>query len=126
YIYPVQNGNAVQMAELLSGIFGGRGNTSATGNQNSGVAPGLSQMTTGADGGMPDTGSDQQNRGGNFDLGDNIRVVADNFNNALLIYAPRQEYTRIRNALERLDIVPTQVLIEASIIEVTLNDDLQF
>lgn len=125
YIYPVQNGNAVQMAELLSGIFGGRGNTTATGNQNSGVAPGLSQMTTGSDTSMPDTGS-EQSRGGNFDLGDNIRVVADNFNNALLIYAPRQEYTRIRSALERLDIVPTQVLIEASIIEVTLNDDLQF
>jgi len=126
YIYPVQNGNAVQMAELLSGIFGGRGNTSTGGNQNSGVAPGLSQMTTGSDASMPDTGSEQQSRGGNFDLGDNIRVVADNFNNALLIYAPRQEYTRIRSALERLDIVPTQVLIEASIIEVTLNDDLQF
>jgi len=127
YIYPVQNGNAVQMAELLSGIFGGRGNASAgSGNQNSGVAPGLSQMSTGADSGMPDTGSDQQNRGGNFDLGDNIRVVADNFNNALLIYAPRQEYTKIRNALERLDIVPTQVLIEASIVEVTLSDDLEF
>lgn len=126
YIYPVQNGNAVQMAELLSGIFGGRGNTSTGGTQNSGVAPGLSQMTTGSDASMPDTGSEQQSRGGNFDLGDNIRVVADNFNNALLIYAPRQEYTRIRSALERLDIVPTQVLIEASIIEVTLNDDLQF
>ena len=126
YIYPVQNGNAVQMAELLSGIFGGRGNTSTGGNQNSGVAPGLSQMTTGSDASMPDTGSAQQSRGGNFDLGDDIRVVADNFNNALLIYAPRQEYTRIRSALERLDIVPTQVLIEASIIEVTLNDDLQF
>src|SRR5690606_34817235 len=114
YIYPVQNGNAVQMAELLSGIFGGRGNTSTGGTQNSGVAPGLSQMTTGSDASMPDTGSEQQSRGGNFDLGDNIRVVADNFNNALLIYAPRQEYTRIRTALARLEIVLTQVLTESN------------
>src|SRR5690606_21710266 len=126
YIYPVQNGNAVQMAQLLSGIFGGSGSSSSGSNQSSGVAPGLSQMSTGSDSAMPDTGSVQQNSGGNFDLGDNIRVVADNFNNALLIYAPRQEYTKIRNALERLDIVPTQVLIEASIIEVTLSDDLEF
>src|SRR5690606_30405231 len=95
---------------------------------NSGVAPGLSQMSTGSGFGnntMPNTGSGQQS-GGNFELGNNIRVVADNFNNALLIYAPRQEYNKIRNALERLDLVPTQVLIEASIIEVTLSDDLQF
>src|SRR5690606_34031335 len=126
YIYPVQNGNAVQMAELLSGIFAGRGNTSTGGTQNSGVAPDLSQVTTGSDASMPDTGSEQQSRGGTVDLGNNNHQVADNFNNALPIYAPRQEYTRIRSALERLDIVPTQVLIEASIIEVTLNDDLQF
>lgn len=131
YIYPVQNGNAVQMAQLLSQIFGGSNaaGSSDTSNRNSGVAPGLTQMNTdsGSSGtGMPDTGSDQQNSGGNFDLGNNIRVVADNFNNALLIYAPRREYDKIRNALERLDIVPTQVLIEASIIEVTLTDDLEF
>jgi general secretion pathway protein D len=52
--------------------------------------------------------------------------VADEDNNALLIYAPRREYRRIENAIRQLDIAPIQVLIEASIVEVTLTDKFQF
>jgi general secretion pathway protein D len=37
-----------------------------------------------------------------------------------------REFAKIEAALRRLDLVPTQVLIEASIIEVTLVDDLQY
>ena len=36
------------------------------------------------------------------------------------------EYGKIEASLKRLDLPPTQVLIEASIIEVTLGDDLQY
>ncbi|QIL81860.1 type II secretion system secretin GspD [Diaphorobacter sp. HDW4A] len=55
-----------------------------------------------------------------------IRVVADELNNSVLIWATRAEYERIEATLKRLDIPPTQVLIEASIIEVTLNDTLNY
>jgi general secretion pathway protein D len=55
-----------------------------------------------------------------------IRVVADSQNNALLIYAKRQDYQKIANALRRLDVAPIQVLIEASIVEVTLSGNLQY
>lgn len=55
-----------------------------------------------------------------------IRVTADTTNNALIILATPQEYTRITAALERLDIVPLQVLIEATIAEVTLTNKLTF
>lgn len=55
-----------------------------------------------------------------------IRVTADVTNNALIIAATAQEYARIESALERLDIVPLQVLIEATIAEVTLTNQLNF
>jgi general secretion pathway protein D len=55
-----------------------------------------------------------------------VRIVADESNNALLIYAPRREYEKVRSALQQLDVPPTQILIEASILEVTLTDEFSF
>ena len=55
-----------------------------------------------------------------------MRVVADTDNNTLLIMASAEEYLAIENALRRLDIQPLQVLIEASIVEVTLSDELEY
>ena len=52
--------------------------------------------------------------------------IRDRFNNALLIHAPRRDYDKIREALRRLDVPPTQILIEASILEVTLIDELSY
>ncbi|WP_319774256.1 type II secretion system secretin GspD [Breoghania sp.] len=57
---------------------------------------------------------------------DGIRVVADEANNAVLIYATPDEYNAILNMLKRLDSLPNQVLLEATIAEVTLTDELKF
>jgi general secretion pathway protein D len=54
-----------------------------------------------------------------------ISVVADDSNNALIITATPAEYRKIRGILERIDILPNQVLLEATIAEVRLNDDLK-
>jgi general secretion pathway protein D len=58
--------------------------------------------------------------------GSKARVVSDDVNNALLIYASSDEYKRIEDALRQLDVTPLQVLIEASIVEVTLADTLKY
>lgn len=55
-----------------------------------------------------------------------VRVIADKTNNALLILADKQNYTIVESALRQLDVQPLQVLIEASIIEVILGDELQY
>jgi general secretion pathway protein D len=55
-----------------------------------------------------------------------VRVVSDDYNNSLLVYATPYEYQKIERILSKLDVVATQVLIEASIVEVTLTDDLQY
>jgi general secretion pathway protein D len=55
-----------------------------------------------------------------------IRIIANRRNNALLIYATPSEYRVIEGMLRKIDITPLQVLIEATIAEVTLNDQLNY
>lgn len=50
-----------------------------------------------------------------------IRIVADEVNNALLIQASPQDYETIRETARSLDVVPRQVLIDAKIYEVALT-----
>lgn len=55
-----------------------------------------------------------------------IRVMADELNNSVLVWSTKAEYTKIESTLKRLDLPPTQVLIDASIVEVSLKDDLEY
>ncbi len=63
--------------------------------------------------------------GGGTETGTDVRVTADRANNALIITATAQEYAPIQAALEKLDIPPLQVLIDATVAEVTLTNQLQ-
>ena len=142
FIYPVQNGNAKHLASVLNGLFGDSPATS-TQSSSSGVAPGLQQSTAatggfssagiggtfnnaGAGGRNPATNSQQGAALTTLTLKTGLRVMADEINNAVLVYGTRGEYEKIETTLKRLDVPPVQVLIEASIIEVTLNDDLKY
>jgi general secretion pathway protein D len=55
-----------------------------------------------------------------------VRIVADDENNALIIHSTGKQFDLIKAALEQLDVVATQVIIEASILEVTLTDELRY
>lgn len=55
-----------------------------------------------------------------------VRIVADEKNNAIVVYTRPQDYRVIHDMLQQLDVVPQQVLIEATIAELTLNDALQY
>lgn len=154
-IYRVQNGNAKHLASVLGGIFGGVAANAGT-RANSGVAPGLGTSVTSTGLGVgagfgSGLGSSASGSGGfgagqsfglqgqqgngqaqvqpgvsNVTVVDGVRVMADELNNSVLIWGTPAEYERIEAALKRLDVPPTQVLIEASIIEVTLNDELKY
>ncbi|MFM2450596.1 MAG: hypothetical protein RIS44_3046 [Pseudomonadota bacterium] len=144
FVYPVQNGSAQHLADVLNGIFGtGTGASGAAGTSGgSGVAPRLSATTSSSIAGTgfsttpgqttpPPVGAQAAaNRSSSpvtsVTLGQGVRVVADDRNNAVLIYGTRADYGRIETALKKLDLPPTQVLIEASIIEVTLTDELNY
>ncbi len=60
------------------------------------------------------------------DRAQGISVVPDEQNNALIITASASEYKRVRQILARIDAAPSQVMLEATIAEVTLNDQLRF
>jgi len=55
-----------------------------------------------------------------------IRIIANRKNNAILIYATAEEESTIEGMLHKIDIVPLQVRIDATIAEVTLNDNLKY
>jgi general secretion pathway protein D len=55
-----------------------------------------------------------------------ISIVADEPNNSLVITATSAEYHRMRQMLQSVDLSPRQVMIEATIAEVTLTNDLKF
>ena len=59
-------------------------------------------------------------------FGADIKITADNVNNALLIRCLPSEYAEIQQALDQLDVQPLQVMIEASVAEVTLTNQLQY
>ncbi|MEA2779752.1 MAG: ral secretion pathway protein, partial [Rhodospirillaceae bacterium] len=56
----------------------------------------------------------------------NMRIVPDDKNNALVILTTPSQYRLVESALRQLDNVPPQVLIEATIAEVSLNDQLKY
>lgn len=143
FVYPVQNGNAKHLANVLNGLFGNGTPAPAQATTNSGIAPGLQQTTTnttgfssaglgtsagtiGAQGRTGGTSALQGSGLSTVSLNAGLRVMADEINNAVLVYGTRGEFEKIEMTLRRLDIPPTQVLIEASIIEVTLTDDLKY
>jgi general secretion pathway protein D len=54
-----------------------------------------------------------------------VSIIEDEPNNALIITATTQEYRRVLQILERIDVAPSQVLLEATIAEVRLNDEIK-
>jgi len=55
-----------------------------------------------------------------------VRIVADEVTNALVIFATKQDYEMILGVLKDIDVVPRQVLIEVMIAEVTLTKGMEF
>lgn len=110
---------------LVGGAFGNR---SGTGLGSGALGGSLGGRTTGAG----QMGGNAQGQQGTQQTGSvvaaigNIRVMADELNNAILVWGTRAEYDKIEATLKRLDLPPTQVLIEATIVEVTLNDTLNY
>jgi general secretion pathway protein D len=55
-----------------------------------------------------------------------VRITADTVNNTLLIYANQESYRIIEQTLRQLDRPQLQVAIDATIAEITLNDNLNY
>lgn len=137
FFYRVHNGKAVDLAAVLNQLF--EPDTQTPPAQ---LAPGLKLTETrtpatptaasGEEGAAtaPTTATTPPTRGGSEGLAINqdtrVKVIADETNNALLILASGSEYRQIFAALKQLDAVPLQVLVEVTIAEVSLTNNLEY
>ncbi len=77
-------------------------------------------------GGLDPTGGASGGAGGSPEDANSIRIIPNAQNNALMIYATAQERDTIEAMLRKIDILPLQVRIDATIAEVTLNDSISY
>ncbi|HEY4042323.1 MAG TPA: secretin N-terminal domain-containing protein, partial [Rhodopila sp.] len=138
-------GNAPGAGQGVGGAAGGISSTGTTGTGTSGLGGGGGGGLGGGGGGgglgsalaagappaaaagTPATEPLSAETGGGAATNVNrLRIIANRTNNALLVFATPDEYSVIEGMLHKIDIIPLQVLIEATIAEVDLNDQLQY
>jgi general secretion pathway protein D len=135
YVYRVKNLEAPILAGYLTQLFGGEGAQTQRSQPRGTLAPGLEPAQVGSVQDFNETrfGMDQQQAGqegvtsGAIDMGTgDIRITSVLETNSLLIQATQSEYNAVLAAIERIDIEPLQVLIESQVLDVELNEELQF
>ncbi|MEA3278336.1 MAG: secretin N-terminal domain-containing protein, partial [Pseudomonadota bacterium] len=129
FVYRVKHGDAEALADILSQLFGGDGGRDQ--QRVGGVAPGrrpaVAQSQLG-EGGEGDSAPSRPRPASatTVQAGSGVSIVADVVNNSLLIRSSPRDYSKILNALKQLDLVPLQVLVEATIVEIQLSGDLEY
>ncbi len=136
YVYRVKNLEAPILAGYLTQLFGGEAGQPTQNTPRGTLAPGLEPATVGSvnDFNNNRLGMDQQQQAGQqgvqsgaLDMGNgDIRITSVLETNSLLIQSTQAEYNAVLAAIERIDIEPLQVLIESQVLDVELNEELQF
>lgn len=133
FVYQIQNRSAPDLAKVLQSVLSADGEAVSGDNSSiaSSFAPEVQPVQVSSDDGITSQQTASRtplnNQASSQTItGKNISVVADVDNNALLVSTTPREYERIEQILKQLDVLPTQVLLEAVIAEVTLNDELEF
>ncbi|MGF1475499.1 MAG: type II secretion system secretin GspD [Geminicoccaceae bacterium] len=123
HVYEVQNRTARELADLVNQVFGGV--TAKSEADQSLLAPGASPVSLSADGGEAlDFAPAEPSRPAGS--AKKLYAVADDTNNALILRLPPELVEQALAVTERLDAAPNQVLLEMTIAEVTLADDLRY
>jgi len=138
FVYKVSHNKASQLAQALSIIYNTQGASltidTSTGNSRTDTITSPTTRTT-------TTNQNQNNRNTTtgatvtsstktdqssslFDT--SVRVFADGVLNRLVIRTTPRTYASIKALLDRLDVVPAQVLLQVLVIEVTLTDSTKF
>lgn len=136
YVYPVQNRRAPDIAKIVSSLIDEESRKQNQDIANKTVAPQLTPVSGRSSRSQPvpsappivaapditssiPTNSDHKN-----DKQSGPRLAADVSTNSIVVTANQEEWRVIESALRRLDVMPPQVLIEATVAEVTLNNSL--
>ena len=118
FVYKVANVVATELADILNDIFSGKKKKTSKSSLSPGSKAG--RVTSKDKRSKSNTG-----RVNAADISD-VNIVPDEINNALIITASASEYEAIRGVIRQLDVVPLQVLIDAKIIEVSLDDSYRY
>ena len=113
YFVKIQNGDAEGIAALLLKIYGRR-----RPSEDALLPPEDTPAETPRDGGAGPLARPEEMIQGD------IKIVADDQNNALIVQCSPQDYEVIEETIRELDRVPRQVLINVKIYEVELSDEL--
>jgi general secretion pathway protein D len=132
FVYELENGKAENIARSLQEIYAYGGlpgyDAESDGGDRMNVFRPSSEVTrpsplpagiTSSVGGEEDGGVPANFQG-------NVKIIADTDNNAILVLTRQEDYRPIEAAIRRLDMPPRQVLIEATIAEVSLNNTLDY
>ncbi len=133
YVYQVKNRKAVELASVVNEVFGGtssqRSNAPSLVTAGDVQSPDGKEKKSGAGDkteSTPRKAPSSASEGLVLPEGSDIRIVADSQNNAILVMATGVEYRIVEAAIRKLDVLPLQVLVEASIMEITLSDELSY
>jgi general secretion pathway protein D len=137
FVYKVKNSKAVDIQRVLAELYGFGGAfpsprpnaasaTQSTGGVASLSAAGLppTQVPTQPPTPPPPVQQPAPELGPASNDLTNVKIVPDEINNALVIQATPQEYEELKRTIEELDMLPRQVLIDAQIYEVVLDNSL--
>lgn len=149
YVYRCQHASAQELVEVLSGLgSGGKGGSNAKSGSDSlgggessggGLAAAFGGTSSRGKASRSSSGKDRvasqsrqpgrsrsegKSRGstGAVNLGEDISISADPATNSLIIFATRIEYDRVMALLKELDVKRRQVLVEALLLEVGIDD----
>ncbi|MCP8687235.1 type II secretion system secretin GspD [Marinobacterium sedimentorum] len=126
YVYYVQNGRAENMADMLGQLFDGQRRNRQAREADAARRPDAATAAApDADADGTVTRAEASAGPANIDVGE-VSIIADNENNALLIMSSPGDYDKVYKAIQKLDVLPLQVLVEATIVEVSLEDELQY
>lgn len=126
-VYRVQNVNAEDLAATLNEIFTGAAKKEKTAK----VAPGrdAAEVTNKEQSEPPKSSvSKSASPTGEADVANvgKVRIISDAANNSVVVVSTPQEYDVILPVIKQLDVLPLQVLIDATIVSVTLKDELKY
>ncbi|HSO71447.1 MAG TPA: secretin N-terminal domain-containing protein, partial [Thermodesulfobacteriota bacterium] len=128
FVYPVRNGKAKDVAALLQQIFLGASRAPTPSRPATTPArPGTPGQPSPSPAPAPSPQiSMGPTAGGEALVLDITRIIPDEVTNTIVILATPDDYALMFETIQKIDIVPRQVMIEVMIAEVTLGDDLRF
>lgn len=148
YVYRLKHADAEQMAEIIGALISGSSQGSSSGSSKSKSSSSSSSSfggssrnnrnsfdseTASAFGSSRSSSKEKESTkstgttfssgdGGKVSLDGEVSVAADSSTNSLIISASKADYLKIKDLIDSLDVKRQQVLVEATILEVSLDN----